>query len=1091
MKNSILNRLIEFGLIYEMRDWKSHFTNGTKGMPKTEEPILKYVENLLKKFFENDQEKITNNPLAPWLVMSIKQIGPQNINTNKLNQFKNVIEYFKKSGNAAFLSAKRNADGTFEVTPLDQADKYASDKLAIITKKEEEKKEMEKPVSASPGEEKEEKGDSIPLNRDETDGRIKRVWQANDGSQRMWVQVIDNSWLSTKCPASYAQGRTWGVECQGRNYISGEYINFDLIGPPRGLVRAPSATIAGIAFLKSEERIAEVKQEGNQFIGSQSTSGGWDDADEQVINFIAYSPAMKQLKNLQGIMSSVLERLNKDKADLVQRLLDARPDLVQLNEPLLVKVLGQDWFDLRNVDIEELAKNNPVKFLQSFDRWSRLFGRKAFAQIPLLNFDLLIKKYPDLINDSIGILVGNISPELFDSIIKKIDMDEYILTKTENFKKFIKNMANFPQYKTMFKDLVFNKSDLLIKAFGDKGVGIFKLLQFAREPRLPQHQSATRDAMTGEYIGQRDVIANPEAPIEERIMKKVKFVVPDDLKVMPIKERRDFINKNKELIKSFINADEKGKEIGFLRFVLSESNSQDVERTLGKEKQEFIEYYNQKFKTGEKKNVQVPDRDGILKAKSISYMPGIFEFYSALNKNKPDYLQVGVESFTSVSRYHHGNYDDDAEESRTMYYFPIKVEEAKQNMPEIIKYYYDIRLQANADSKPQPRINDLNPNLKKAYEQEKNLFEYKIRYLTVKDFMKTMNISGAKPEEMIDFYVNTFKPNTAQMAQFFVNNLRFFLEREDVVKALAKISPLLTQLGANNLINKALNDIAVSRYEVQPGEMIEYIDKEAFDPNGPKPYVNDSNANYGQVNLLHGRKYKVLNVRMVNGIENGEVLIMDEGFRDYATKEIKEDPKEVWLGSFMFKVKKVNIVPTLEGGQQIMKLNEMMLRKFVQKRLKIVTQKIEENNRVRQNDKVKVKKPQINRYTAIVLDEKSKERLKVFIKEMQSAKRFIIPSDWNLSCDHVTINPGPPLDKSIIGQTSNIKVLTFAYDENIIAIGVKADIDTEFEKEIPHITIAYSNGTSPVMSNYLTNWKPVPKSFMLSGTVKMIEEVLT
>ncbi len=789
-------------------------------------------------------------------------------------------------------------------------------------------------------------------------------------------------------------------------------------------------------------------------------------------------------------METVLQRLNKDKADLVQRLLDARPDLLESNQALLTSILGQDWFDLKNLDIEELAQTNPVKFLKSFERYARLFGRKAYAQIPLLNFDMLVKNHADLINDSIGILVGNISPELFDSIIKKIDMDEYILTKTDSFKKFIKNMANFPQYKTMFKELVFNKSELLIKAFGGQGVGIFKLLQFAREPRLPQHQTSTRDAMTGEFIGQRDVIANPEAPIEERIMKKVKFVVPDDLKVMPIKERREFINKNKELIKSFINSDEKGKEIGFLRFVLSESNSQDVERTLGKEKQEFVEYYNQKFKSGEKKNVQVPDKDGVLKAKSISFMPGIFEFYSALNKNKPDYLQVGVESYTSVSRYHHGNYDDDAEESRTMYYFPIKVEEAKQNMPEIIKYYYDIRLQANAGSKPQPRINDLNPNLKKAYEQEKNLFEYKIRYLTVKDFMKTMNISGAKPEEMIDFYMNTFKPNTAQMAQFFVNNLRFFLEKEDVINALATMTPLLTQLGAAGLIDKALNEIATSRYEVKPGEMIEYIDIEAFDPSLPKPYVNDSNSNYGHVNLLHGRKYKVLDVRMMNGIENSEVLIMDEGFRDYITKEIKEDPKEVWLGTFMFKVKKVNIVPTIDGGQRVINLNEVMLRKFLQERFKIVAQKIQENDRIRQNDKIKVKKPQINRFTAIVLDEKSKERLKLFIKEMQAAKRIVIPADWNLSCDHVTINPGPPLDKSIIGQTSNIKVLTLAYNDNIIAIGVKTDLNTDFEKEIQHITIAYSNGTSPVMSNYLTNWKPIPKSFMLSGTVKMIEEIL-
>ncbi len=136
---SILHKLIDFGLIYEMKDWKQHFIQGTKGMPKTEEPILKYVENILKKSFDGAEERVFNNPLAPWLVLCIKEIGPQNINTAKMTQIKTVIDYFKTSGNAAFVSAKRKADGEFEVTTLDNAAAYAQNKLDVIKKKEEEK----------------------------------------------------------------------------------------------------------------------------------------------------------------------------------------------------------------------------------------------------------------------------------------------------------------------------------------------------------------------------------------------------------------------------------------------------------------------------------------------------------------------------------------------------------------------------------------------------------------------------------------------------------------------------------------------------------------------------------------------------------------------------------------------------------------------------------------------------------------------------------------------------------------------------------------------------------------------------------------
>ena len=91
-------------------------------------------------------------------------------------------------------------------------------------------------------------------------------------------------------------------------------------------------------------------------------------------------------------------------------------------------------------------------------------------------------------------------------------------------------------------------------------------------------------------------------------------------------------------------------------------------------------------------------------------------------------------------------------------------------------------------------------------------------------------------------------------------------------------------------------------------------------------------------------------------------------------------------------------------------------------------------------------------YTGIVLDGKSQKKLFNWIKEMQKAKKLPQFDGWTISSDHVTINTGK----------SNLT------------------------KEKPHITLAYNknNGATPKLSNKLSNWKFVPKSFLLSGTVK-------
>lgn len=123
-------------------------------------------------------------------------------------------------------------------------------------------------------------------------------------------------------------------------------------------------------------------------------------------------------------------------------------------------------------------------------------------------------------------------------------------------------------------------------------------------------------------------------------------------------------------------------------------------------------------------------------------------------------------------------------------------------------------------------------------------------------------------------------------------------------------------------------------------------------------------------------------------------------------------------------------------------------------------------------------------YTAIVLDEKSKNKLKDKFSPFFN-------EDWKIVCHHMTINKGKASKtineniKNMIGQKVEIEAVTLAFDEQVIAVGVITDMLSE--NKIKHITIAvnYKNHGKPSFSNNLTNWEAIP-IIELSG---IIEEV--
>ena len=120
-------------------------------------------------------------------------------------------------------------------------------------------------------------------------------------------------------------------------------------------------------------------------------------------------------------------------------------------------------------------------------------------------------------------------------------------------------------------------------------------------------------------------------------------------------------------------------------------------------------------------------------------------------------------------------------------------------------------------------------------------------------------------------------------------------------------------------------------------------------------------------------------------------------------------------------------------------------------------------------------------YSAVVLDENSRERL---------INRFknVIPEDWSIIADHMTINLGEidPEYQKYLGLPIRLAVEDIAMDDKVIAVGVSG-FKTNNAKA--HITLAVNrtNGGKPVMSNNLTNWEKLRRPLLLRGKITQVE----
>lgn len=1016
---SIVKKLVEFGVIEEFNDWAQHFLAGSKGQVKTDPAIIEFVENILSQEFPNDSSKVNNCKLAPWIVNIVRTLGLNQVSDAEINKIKVIIDWFKSSGTEVPIKSK----------DLNAAYDY------VLSKK---PKDQQNKKENQPEADNEEESAYLDA---EKSGRIRRISSIADGSRRIWVEVLDPQWLTE--PGELNPARKWGVRCQSETqhgFISTSMSNIQLIGPPKNNPNGPWSTQCAIAGIKSAKTIKEVKQEDNQMPSSQKTGAGYDDAAERIVDFLCYNSFAKEnfivFTNYDNTIPNVehsglyggsvfLINLMRERTALFNKIIDSRPDIFENNRQLIISVMGQEWFDERELKLEDIINQGPVAYIQKFDRLVNRFGDVAVDML-VKRIDLigLNKTNPDLIMGTLSSFLGRIPSALFIELFKNINLKEYIENYVNDFKELVRVSSELKEYKKLFDYLVIDNPGIVMQAFGKNLSGVMNFMKYASSPHKREHQDAKIDEKKEQYYRYKDEpYRNPDGslvlnPDGTRSTYKKLVWIPDDLSIMKQTERKKFLENNKELIKTWIKGSDFEKNMHYTRLLVKEMSEQEAKKFIESSgyKQKIIDYYNERYEQY-KKDLKLGDEyirqkygvkiQGVFNKTAIQKIkPGILSFYDSFKMGKPNERK-------------------------------IPLSELRANLNTLKNYFANDSKQTDSKAKA-------------------------IEGFT--EFLELYKKNGASDEELMKLInlVDSSNLKTASLAELFYSKSLDTLNPKLRSKMFVELKPFFEKMGyhGQKSYENLLKKISTIRYNVNSGDFIVFLGNE-----GKKIKYN-----------LSDRKHKVIDVRNVykDGSTDEENKTQDDVYEYNGQVLVGEDDnlgvyggQNIWVPSSRFKI---NIDYILEG--QPVSLSETINKIDLQyKKIKKII-----------NESETGKKP---RYSAIVLDENSKSLLQNIIHNLVESGQ--IGNDWKISADHVTINMGSIYDESLLGNDVSIKIEGIGTNEMVAALKVSVDRELNFSGRTPHITLAFNklNGAKPVMSNQINKWMPF-RNLILKGTIKHV-----
>jgi hypothetical protein len=1035
----IVNKLIEYGVIQEFNDWEQHFLAGTKGQPKTDPIIIDYVKDLLDEVFAGQPDKVKNCRLAPWLVAAVKSIGLENIDTAQRNKMLDVINWFKMTG----------TEGPFKNRDLNSAHEFVIAKLA--KDKRDEPKQQDQPEEG-------------PYLQAEKEGRIKRISSAGNG--RIWVEVIDGSWLGE--PSELNPHHNWGVKCQSETqhgFQNSSMLNVQLVGPPAGNPQGKWSTQLAIAGPRGTGQIKEIKQEGNQMPGSQKTSGGYDDGAELVVNFLCSNPFAKQNFKVFTEYHGNLPRranhsttyggdafmiyLSSKKPELFNKLMDQRDDILENNRDLVIDLKGLDWFEERNMDMEALAQNQPENFLRRLENLLTRFGQPAVDALKKIDFKSIFRDDPELFKSTLPSLIGRIPANEFIDLFRMMDIREYISTNPEDFKKILKFMSNEKQFNGLIDEIYALDPKDLFSVFGNSTIGVTKFMSFASSPRLREHQDAVWDPKKEQYMKDKaEYKRNPDGSFQRdsdgnRIVERTyKVAIPENLLVMDRKERKNFIEKNKNFIESLVQGTDFQKKMTYLKILIPQLSEQEAKKMLETDnlKGQIVKYFDDRYKQYE--NDLKLGKDYVAQ-KYGKKIPGSQE------KSLPSPMKPGILEF-------YDNFKLGEPEKRK-----IPVGEIMANAGPLMNYYTNLSKQKDSSNEP-PLERDA-----EKYKKKLATWDKKNRIQGFRDFLELMKDNGIAEEEIIKLINDSAKKsnlNTPQSLKSYLSSMLSLLKRPNAIALAKKYKPLFDAAGAvgDGYYEQLVKEVSIPTYRVSPGQRILFEGNEDF----RQKFKLTKDRMYLVIDVRNTYKYDMNNLtdeelRDVENVKtiNGEVQVSEDDSTEGYTGQ------NIWVPTDRFKV---------QSYYQIISDNLTESFKTFSEKFKNLKKVLKESD--------KEKKP---RYTAVVLDDDSISKLHEMVEQLK--KQESIGNDWKISADHVTINMGGTKDKYLLGQQVYVEVVAIGMDDMVAALKVNVDKNLDFQGRTPHITLAFNKnaGAKPAMSKELKDWKKL-STITLKGTVQEV-----
>ena len=423
-------------------------------------------------------------------------------------------------------------------------------------------------------------------------------------SDLVWVRVLDKQFFFMQSDNSVL-----GIKCQTTSSAAYDSIagnggmeSFSLLKKDSGGWK----TLIAMALNTSKKFVGEFRQQGNQFVGSQSVYGvsGSKAADlffsfmeKHFSNISKYSSDINSLSYNSGyghgyaydalkrVMLSQTERFREYTYNVPSVNIDMRG--------LIVNTLGEDFF-VSKKSIQETFDENKLEFFKmipEFLKTKREELSEFIKNINILEFykDETIRPH---ILKSLPFLMNYISSQSLSELFANINIHDLFSGGTDSFKELMRLMSlnGGESKKILFKFLDENFTDI-VNYLGGKGIGLGKLINMLKRPKLDVHKEAKINPDTGGFEIEREETVNG-------VTRKVKKKIADDILILSSKEIRALLERHKDEIKDFFSAPGKDADIEYLRFFIQHLHEGQSEAQLNGIKEKFIEYYNKKFDNG-------------------------------------------------------------------------------------------------------------------------------------------------------------------------------------------------------------------------------------------------------------------------------------------------------------------------------------------------------------------------------------------------------------------------------------------------------------------------------------------------------------